>query len=133
MPVYEAPNHPDCWIECPGPGKAVYVRPDGPCHTRCGPQDTANQIHQIFFTHGENVKFDIRLRLDALTLRIMLENFKDVVFLNERITALRNQMIAKVAAGQLSENYSNDLSLGACGFEMLFVEVNASFGQSFEA
>lgn len=35
MPRYTAPNHPDCYIDCPGKGFAIYIPPFGPCRTSC--------------------------------------------------------------------------------------------------
>jgi len=35
MPTYSAPGHPDCRINCPAGGFAIYVKPYGPCEVGC--------------------------------------------------------------------------------------------------
>ena len=35
MPTHSAPGHPDCRIDCPAGGYAIYVKPYGPCEVGC--------------------------------------------------------------------------------------------------
>lgn len=41
MPRYAAPNHPDCWVDCPFGGYAIFVSPHGPCEKGCDDLESA--------------------------------------------------------------------------------------------
>lgn len=133
MPLYEAPNHPDCKIECPGPGSADYVAPDGPCVTTCGPQDTANRFFQILTDHGEEVRFDLRVNLDSVTLKNLINLFSAEKLEDKELMSLIKEIARKIKMGLLPEGYELNLSLGYCDFKLLFAEINASFGQTLQA
>lgn len=52
MAVHEAPNHPDCRIECPNGGYAYYIEPYGPCKTNCNNNALATAISEALGVYG---------------------------------------------------------------------------------
>lgn len=44
MPRHTAPNHRDCFVDCPAGGFAVYIDPRGPCVARCDSRGLANAL-----------------------------------------------------------------------------------------
>ncbi|MFG1229591.1 hypothetical protein [Xanthobacter wiegelii] len=39
-----SPDHPDCWVECPGNGAALYIDPPGFCLKDCGDESLAKLL-----------------------------------------------------------------------------------------
>jgi hypothetical protein len=52
MTRHEAPNHPDCYVECRGGGFAHYVEPYGPCNTGCDPDNLGKRVVQLVRDEG---------------------------------------------------------------------------------
>ncbi|MGJ5620144.1 hypothetical protein [Sulfitobacter sp. MF3-043] len=74
MNRYQDPKHPDCWIECPGSGTAVYADPPGRCIKNCGEDGLAESLRMMLPFIRVNVSFSISTSLpfvgiyDLLTL-----------------------------------------------------------------
>lgn len=52
MPRHCAPNHPDCFIDCPAGGFAYYILPYGPCTKGCDPDQFADRLEQNINANG---------------------------------------------------------------------------------
>lgn len=63
MNRYQDPKHPDCWIECPGSGTAVYADPPGRCIKNCGEDGLAESLRELFKFIEPNVPFSISTSL----------------------------------------------------------------------
>lgn len=62
MPRYQAPNHSDCYIDCPGEGFAHYISPLGPCRTGCDPSDLGEVFLETVRDGGWEVKSSATVR-----------------------------------------------------------------------
>lgn len=47
MPIFTAPGHTDCWIDCPDTGSAIYVNPPGVCIKSCGENGLLTALIQV--------------------------------------------------------------------------------------
>lgn len=55
MPRHSAPNHSDCYVDCPDGGFAYYVAPHGPCVTGCNTGQLAAEVIEIIRRFGWSV------------------------------------------------------------------------------
>ena len=60
MPRYIAPNHKDCWIDCPASGYAIFVPPHGPCEKGC---DEPGAALAKIVGKDINIRFAFRIKL----------------------------------------------------------------------
>lgn len=44
MNRYDAPNHPDCFVDCDGDGWALYTEKYGPCDRHCAASEFARSL-----------------------------------------------------------------------------------------
>lgn len=85
MPIIASDDHPDCYIECPGSGFAIYVLPYGPCETGCDPERFGTTVLKLFGEQGQDLRFAGRfvgvsgstLAQMALDLRGGMPDFTD--------------------------------------------------------
>lgn len=52
MPRHEAPNHPDCHVDCPDGGYAHYIEPYGPCVAGCNSGELSEKFADAIKRHG---------------------------------------------------------------------------------
>lgn len=52
MPRHSAPNHSDCYVDCPDGGFAYYVEPLGPCVTGCNTAELARAVTETIRRFG---------------------------------------------------------------------------------
>ena len=62
MPRHTAPNHPDCYIDCPGAGFAYYNSPLGPCRTGCDPSELVDAVEEAVQRRGWRSRGSGRVR-----------------------------------------------------------------------
>jgi hypothetical protein len=106
MPRHEAPNHPDCFIDCPGEGFAHYTEHNGPCTTGCDPNGLAEaharmiraggwEIHSSGMVRGIGARGLMRMATVLTPLAVDVERASEALkILREAAQTLGNERIS---------------------------------------
>lgn len=99
MPRHEAPNNPNCFIDCEGAGGAYFREPDGPCHTFCSDGDSKSLARML----ERDVKFGatISLRIVGMSARWIVQALRPLM---DKETIQQVQSLRQVPPITLSGN-----------------------------
>lgn len=77
MSRHTAPNHPDCWIECPDEteGSAAYIDPPGVCYTGCGSGALSAVLVSVAGNFEKHSEFNLKGVAHRVTLEELANDF----------------------------------------------------------
>lgn len=99
MNLYRDTKHPDCWIECPGSGTAVYADPPGRCFKNCGEEGLAISLAEALPGLVSQSRLAVSTSIPSYAIANLLEldlddvddgqSYQSVI---ERIDAINNSL-----------------------------------------